>query len=90
MLHRIYGSTEIDEPYQCSYGLNPGMLALFQNAPLAFSAFSISDDAVRAFELTDHCFFVGTLFQPERSALKGDAHPLISAFVEAAAASINL
>lgn len=39
------------------------------------------DDAgdVRAFELDEHPFFVATLFQPERAALKGQAVPLVEA-----------
>lgn len=38
---------------------------------------------VRAVELDGHPFFVGTLFQPERSALRGQVHPLLTAFVAA-------
>lgn len=39
---------------------------------------------VRAVELSGHPFFVATLFQPERSGLRGVDHPLINAFVAAA------
>lgn len=39
---------------------------------------------IRAVELAGHPFFIATLFQPERSALRGAAHPLIAAFVKAA------
>jgi CTP synthase len=44
---------------------------------------SARDDAgdVRAVELPGHPFFLGTLFQPERSALRGAEHPLVTAFV---------
>ncbi len=38
----------------------------------------------RVVELTNHPFFIATLFQPERSALRGELHPLISAYLEAA------
>jgi CTP synthase (UTP-ammonia lyase) len=31
-----------------------------------------------------HPFFVGTLFQPERAALRGETPPLVRAFVRAA------
>jgi hypothetical protein len=34
---------------------------------------------------SQHPFFVGTLFQPERSAFKQLVHPLIKAFLQAAA-----
>jgi len=84
-LGRIYGTLEIREAYQCSYGLNPEMLQEFRKAPLQFSALSVSNEAVRALELPDHQFFIGVLFQPERSAFNDQAHPLICAFVQAAA-----
>jgi len=38
-------------------------------------------------ELAGNPFFIATLFQPEQSALRGVAHPLIGAFVRAAAGS---
>ena len=43
------------------------------------------DDAgdVRVVELEGHPFFVATLFQPERSALKAEVHPLIAAYLQA-------
>jgi CTP synthase (UTP-ammonia lyase) len=41
------------------------------------------DDEVRAIELDGHPFFVATLFQPERAALRGRLPPLVGAFVRA-------
>ena len=88
-LAEIYNSLKADELYQCSYGFNPAFRKHFESAPMKFSAplhfTAFNDDlGVRAFELTDHPFFMGTLFQPERSALIGRTHPLICAFVKAA------
>ncbi|HET6262263.1 MAG TPA: hypothetical protein VFG99_08495, partial [Chloroflexia bacterium] len=40
---------------------------------------------VRVVELAGHPFFMATLYQPERQALTGVAHPLVNAFVQAAA-----
>ncbi len=40
---------------------------------------------VLGFRDADHPFFIATLFQPELSALSGVAHPLVVAFVRAAA-----
>ncbi|MEW6734455.1 MAG: hypothetical protein AB1489_24220 [Acidobacteriota bacterium] len=37
----------------------------------------------RVVELTQHPFFIGTVFQPERSALAGTSHPLITEYVKA-------
>jgi CTP synthase (UTP-ammonia lyase) len=38
----------------------------------------------RAMELTHHPFFIGVGFQPERSGLKNETHPLVTAFMKAA------
>ena len=40
----------------------------------------------RVLEIAEHPFFIGTAFQPERSALKGEQHTLIGAFLAAAKA----
>ncbi len=77
-----YGSVQISEGYRCRFGLNPA----FQTALLAGPLRASADDAtgeVRAIELDDHPFFVATLFQPERAALRGAAVPLAAAFVSA-------
>lgn len=50
----------------------------------AFTGLAKAGDP-RAFELPAHPFFVGTLFQPERSALRDSHHPLVQAFVRAMA-----
>ncbi len=84
-LHAIFGGKPAREGYRCRYGPNPAWRARLEAAGLRFSGFD-PDGAVRAGELEAHPFFVGTLFQPERSALRGEAHPLIIAFVAAARA----
>ena len=84
-LREIYGCAEAMESYHCNFGLNPAYEWLFsQPAPLRVSARD-STCEVRAIELVDHPFFIATLFQPERSSLRGATHPLITAFVAAAA-----
>lgn len=82
-LENIYGKSEIEEAYHCSYGLNPQFEEKFNRAELIISGRDKNRDA-RAVELTSHPFFICTLFQPERSALHGKTHPLISAFAKAA------
>ncbi|HZL44853.1 MAG TPA: hypothetical protein VFC28_01385 [Opitutaceae bacterium] len=84
-LHAIFGGKPALEGYHCSYGLNPAWRGRLEAAGLRFTGFD-SNAEVRAAELPDHPFFVGTLFQPERSALRNEPHPLITAFVRAAAA----
>ena len=79
-----YGCENAREEYQCSYGLNPqyaGRLASGRLCAVAWNA----DGEVRGVELADHPFFVATLFQPERSALRQITPPVVKAFVRAAA-----
>ncbi|MET1080569.1 MAG: CTP synthase [Pseudomonas sp.] len=77
-----YGSEQADEGYHCRFGLNPAFSEALASGPLRITAVDGFGDA-RALELDDHPFFVGTLFQPERAALKGEVPPLVKAFVQA-------
>lgn len=81
---RAYGSLRVRETYHCNYGLNPRYEHLLATGPLRVAARDLPGE-VRAVELDGPAFFVATLFQPERAALAGRAHPLINAFVAAAA-----
>ncbi len=87
LLHGAYGRDTATEGYHCNYGLNPAHRASLEHAGLRFTAFDEHDE-VRAAELpvATHPFFVGTLFQPERAALRGECPPLVAAFVCAIAA----
>ncbi len=83
-LHDIFRGRPTREGYRCSYGVNPAYRSRLEGAGLRFTGFDAGGE-IRAFELPVHPFFIGTLFQPERSALTGTAHPLVDAFVRAAA-----
>ena len=83
-LHGIFQGRSAHEGYHCSYGVNLAYRARLEAAGLRFTGFDAAGD-IRAFELPAHRFFIGTLFQPERSALQGKTHPLISALVGAIA-----
>ncbi|MCP4980839.1 MAG: hypothetical protein GY935_10145 [Gammaproteobacteria bacterium] len=80
---QIYQLSRIAEEYHCGFGVNPEFMQLFADSELKFCG---HDDAgePRILELSGHPFFVGTAFQPERSAFKNKVHPLISAFLAAA------
>lgn len=86
LIAQAYGSTQAHEGYHCRYGLNPAFRAALLSGPLRASAFDAAGE-VRAIEHTDHPFFVATLFQPERAAMRGEAPPLVLAFVRAAMAA---
>jgi CTP synthase (UTP-ammonia lyase) len=78
-LASAYGAGETREGFRCRYGLNPEFQSALVAGPLRAAA---DDDTgeVRAVELDGHPFFVATLFQPERAALKGGPTPLVVSF----------
>ncbi|MBK5342593.1 CTP synthase [Pseudomonas sp. TH49] len=82
LIAKAYETSEIHEGYRCRYGVNPQ----FERELLTHQLHAVGHDSagdLRAIELKDHVFFVATLFQPERAALKGQIPPLVRAFVEA-------
>ncbi len=79
-----YGVNETREGYRCRYGLNPEFQAALVAGPLRAAADDETGE-VRAVELDGHPFFVATLFQPERAALKGQSAPLVVSFISACA-----
>lgn len=81
-IRAAYGAAETNEGYRCRYGLNPDFQLALTAGPLRASADDETGE-VRAVELDDHPFFVATLFQPERAALKGRPLPLVVAFARA-------
>jgi CTP synthase (UTP-ammonia lyase) len=82
LLASIYGVVSTTEEYHCRYGLNRRSVDRLASGPLRIAARDGADD-VRAIELEGHPFFIGTLFQPERSAFSNRRHALIRAFVVA-------
>ena len=84
LIAKAYETSEIREGYRCRFGVNPQ----FERALLTHQLHAVGHDSagdLRAIELSNHVFFVATLFQPERAALKGLVPPLVRAFVEACA-----
>jgi len=77
-----YGRNEIVEQYGiCNYGFNPEFRSMFEHSGMRIAGVD-TDDEVRIMELSGNRFFVGTLFQPERSAFRNIVHPIIKAFVQ--------
>lgn len=84
---RLYGRDQVEEGYRCNYGFNSAYALYLENrTDLQIEGRDLEDGGgVRIFRLQEHPFFLATLFQPERSSLKGLVHPLIRAFVSASA-----
>jgi CTP synthase (UTP-ammonia lyase) len=81
----LCGTGEARVGYHCNFGLNPKFEKDLEAAGMRVAARDAAGE-VRAMELVGHPFFIGTLFQPERLALKNQSSPVVDAFVKAAAA----
>ncbi|POA48169.1 hypothetical protein C1893_11850 [Pseudomonas sp. MPR-ANC1] len=82
LIAKAYETSEIREGYRCRFGVNPQFERDLLNNQLQAVGHDSAGD-LRAIELANHPFFVATLFQPERAALKGQMPPLVRAFIEA-------
>jgi CTP synthase (UTP-ammonia lyase) len=79
----IYSRNLICEEYRCSFGVNREYLPIFDGSEMRFTG-SDSEGDPRVLEIQKNHFFIGTAFQPERSALRNQSHPIVRAFLEAA------
>lgn len=83
LIAMAYGQLHIEEGYHCNYGIAETFAEQLSQSPLQPTGWDAQGE-IRAVELTDHPFFVGTLFQHERNALKDQAAPLVEALLRAA------
>ena len=81
----IYGASEATEAYYCDFGVDPEYVPLLGRGPLRITGADAEGEA-RVIELPSHPFFLGTLFVPQTRSTPERPHPLVTAFVEAAAA----
>jgi CTP synthase (UTP-ammonia lyase) len=81
---RIYGATEAREEFHCSFGLDPEYQPLFEGGPLRITGHGETGEA-RILELTGAELYIGTLFMPQLAVTADEPHPLVDAFVRAAA-----
>jgi CTP synthase (UTP-ammonia lyase) len=86
-LAAILGTAPFTGFHWCGYGLAEPFVARLAAAGVVVCAHA-PDAGVEGVELPDHPFFVATLFQPQMGASAGGPlHPLIIAFLDAAARS---
>ncbi|MCH6257554.1 hypothetical protein MLD52_13415 [Puniceicoccaceae bacterium K14] len=78
----IYGTNSVKEYFYCGYGIGNSYLPILEKSELAVSGFDTNGEA-RVVELTNHPFFVGTLFVPQVNSSHDSPHPLLVAFVKA-------
>ncbi|SDT64129.1 glutamine amidotransferase-related protein [Actinoplanes derwentensis] len=82
LIERLLGASRTVERYHCSYGLAESHLDLLTTHGMRFTGRDESG-AIRAAELSDHPFYLATLFQPELSGDGTDPHPIIRGFIQA-------
>ena len=80
----IMRRTEIEEQFFCSYELNPEFQTAIDAAGLRVTGVA-ENGAARVVELPDHRFFLATAFLPQLASTTAQPHPLIIAFLNAAA-----
>ena len=81
----FYGALAAHERYYCNFGLNPAHQQLIDDGGLRIVAVD-RDNEARILEIPEHPFFIATLFVPQGRSTPDDPHPLVCAFLEAAAA----
>lgn len=81
MLHGLIAKDHIVGKYFCNYGLNSTYRSQLEFNGLTMTAFSPSGE-IRAFELSGHPFFIGTLFQPALTYTPNTPDPLLKGFVQ--------
>jgi len=79
-----YGATDVEERYHCNFGVDPRYQSLLHDGGLRVAGTDAGGE-VRVVEIPDHPFFVATLFVPQTGSSPGRPHPLVTAFVRAAA-----
>jgi len=82
---QLYQATTSTERFYCAYGINPEYLPDMHRSPLRIVGEDEHGQA-RVTELSDHPFFIGTLFVPQAKSLDGERHPLIDGLITRARA----
>jgi CTP synthase (UTP-ammonia lyase) len=84
-----YGRDEAIEQFRCSFGLNPSYRNEIPKEPLRVAGVDENGE-VRIVELAGHPFFIATLCLPQLSSKPSEPHPLVLAFLQAAAAFLDV
>jgi CTP synthase (UTP-ammonia lyase) len=83
--YRAYGKQKVMEQFFCNYGLNPLFRDKVKKGRLNITG-TDPDGEVRIVELSDHPFYVATLFLPQVASRPESPHPLIAAYLKKARA----
>lgn len=79
--YRALATDTLTEQYYCNFGLNPEYEQQLHDNGFRIVARDANGEA-RIMEITDHPFFIGTLFVPQHHSSETNPHPLITAFLK--------
>ncbi|HEX4425632.1 MAG TPA: hypothetical protein VH079_09545 [Terriglobales bacterium] len=83
-LQSFYSQDTVTEQFFCNFEINPEYEWAAMEAGYAVVARGPQGE-IRAIESPTHRFFIATLYQPQLSSKPDNPHPLVLAFVQAAA-----
>jgi CTP synthase (UTP-ammonia lyase) len=83
-LQSFYSQSTVTEEFFCNFEVNPEYEWAAMEAGFPVVARG-PEGEVRAIESPTHRFYIATLYQPQLSSQPGKPHPLVLAFVQAAA-----
>lgn len=81
ILNKVYEGKNLIGKYYCSYGLNENYIEPLRANGINFTSKSESGN-YRSFEIDNHPFFVGTLFQPALTSTKNNSNSMIIEFIK--------
>lgn len=81
--YQAYGRREVMEKFSCNYGLNPRFQDNLFEGKLRSTGTDLGGET-RIVELSDHPFYVATLFLPQIISFPEKHHPLIVSYLRAA------
>jgi len=81
----VYGADHAREEYYCRFGLQESYRPQLSEAGLVVAGVDRSDGGTRIMRLAPHPFFYLTLFVPQTSSAPERPHPLVTAYLAAAA-----
>lgn len=84
----LYGASAVVESYYCSYGVNAEYVNRLEKGGLTVSGFGDEGEA-RIVELTDHPFFVATLFVPQARSSPASPHPVLAGYAAAVRSAVR-
>ena len=83
LAYQAYRQQEVTEKFSCNYGINPQFQDQFSQGRLRSTGVDLEGET-RIAELSNHPFYMATLFLPQIISEPNRPHPLIVAYIKAA------